>query len=64
MSSDYVFSPSATAPTDQAGGQVYPRLRPNQTLRGEVLAMGHRLAAHPAVQNAIVDDLVVRILMF
>ncbi|CAM9518537.1 unnamed protein product [Ectocarpus sp. 8 AP-2014] len=56
--SDYVFSPSATVPSGPAGGQVYPRLRHNQVLRREVLAMGHRLAAHPGVQNAILDDLV------
>lgn len=57
---DYVFSPSATVPAGLTGGQVYPRLRHNQVLRGEVLAMGRRLAAHPGVQSAIIDDLVVR----
>lgn len=58
---DYVFSPSATVPAGQTNSNVYPRLRPNQSLRSEVLAMGHRLAADPAVQTAIVNDIVVSI---
>lgn len=62
--SDYVFSPSATVPSGPTGGQIYPRLRHNQVLRREVLAMGHRLAAHPGVQNAILDDLVVSFFFF
>lgn len=56
---EYVLSPSAPVPSGRSDGQVYPRLRRNQALREEVLAMGHRLAAHPGVQNAIMDDLAV-----
>ncbi|CAN0258960.1 unnamed protein product [Ascophyllum nodosum] len=56
--SDYVFSPSDAVPSEQRGGHLYPRLIPNQSLRGEVLAMGNRLAADPTVQTAILNDLV------